>query len=257
MTIPAVILAGGKNHAAMQAATGVDNRALTPLGARTMLDYVVSALRATLSVSEIYVVGAVPAGKGYTVVGGGETLIENLLAGLRAAQGSEGGAARVLISTSDIPFLTADGTEDFVRQGLESGADLCCSYVALSLCTECFPEMKRTAIKMREGRFTLGNLMLVNPMPLLAHPEIIQQAYAARKSPVQVARLLGLGLLGRLLLAQSVAPALLSVNALEGAVSRLLGGVRVQAILSQYPEIGTDVDKPEDVVIARRRLSGG
>ena len=34
----------------MAAATGVENRALTPLGARTMLDYVVSALREAPSV---------------------------------------------------------------------------------------------------------------------------------------------------------------------------------------------------------------
>jgi len=255
MTINAVILAGGKNNAAMQATTGVKNRALTPLGDRTMLDYVVSSLRRAPVLGEIFVVGEVPSGEGYTQVIGGETLIENLLAGLRAAQGGSG-AERVLIGTSDIPFLTSESIEDFVRQGMESGADLCCSYVSLTRCLEKYPEMKRTAIKLSEGRFTLGNLMLVNPVPLLAHPEIIQQAYAARKSPVQVARLLGLGLLGRLLLARTVSPSLLTVAALEKAVSRLLGGIRVSAILSAYPEIGTDVDKPEDVSIARRLLTG-
>ena len=256
MTINAVILAGGKNNAAMQAVTGVENRALTPLGDRAMLDYVIAALRRAPGIGEIFVVGDVPSGEGYTQAAGGQTLIENLLAGLRAAQ-SGGEAERVLVGTSDIPFLTPESVEDFVRQGRTSGADLCCSYVSLAQCLQKYPDMKRTAIKMREGRFTLGNLMLVNPLPLLAHPEIIQQAYAARKSPVQVARLLGLGLLGRLLLAQTLSPALLPVTALEQAVSRLLGGVRVSAILSAYPEIGTDVDKPEDVVIARQLLAEG
>ncbi len=242
------------------AATGVENRALTPLGGRTMLDYVVKALRQSPSVGSIYVVGPVPASSDYQQVTGGETLLQNLMAGLRAAEAggsSPQNAGQVLVSTSDIPFLTPESVEDFVGRGVESGADLCCPFVSVALCYARFPEMKRTAIKMREGRFTLGNLMLVNPRFLLAHQDTIQRAYDARKSPVQMARLLGLGLLGRLVLAQTVSPSLLTIPLLEAGVSRLLGGgCRAVGIETQYPEIGTDVDKPEDVVIARRMLAG-
>ena len=260
MSVNAVVLAGGKNKAEMREMTGVENRALTPLGAQTMLDYVISALHSAPAVRQIYVVGAVPPSRQYTLLTGGSTLIENLLTGLQAGTrqgvGESGGEERILVSTSDIPFLTAESVDDFVREGLATGADLCCSYVALDRCLEKYPEMKRTAIKLREGRFTLGNLMLVNPAPLLAHPEIIEAAYAARKSPIKVARILGLGLVGRLLLAQTLFPNALAVSDLELAVSRLLGSIKAAAILSAYPEIGTDVDKPEDVVIARRLLSG-
>ena len=255
MTVDVVVLAGGKNSAEMAAATGVENRALTPLGARTMLDYVTSALRGTASVGELYVVGPVPAGPDYHQVAGGETLLDNLMAGLRAAEAGRGGD-RVLISTSDIPFLTPAAVEDFIGQAAQSGGDLCCSYVPVELCYARFPDMKRTAIKVREGALTLGNLMLVNPHFLRANQETVSRAYAARKSPLQVARLLGAGFLARLLLAQFVAPSLLTVGALEQSVSRLLGsGGRAVGIRSEYPEIGTDVDKPDDVAIARRMLS--
>lgn len=257
MRVDAVVLAGGRNSAEMAAATGVENRALTPLGARTMLDYVTSALHGTPSIGEIYVVGEVPAGPDYHNVRGGETLPDNLMAGVRAAEAG-GGRDRVLISTSDIPFLTPEAVEDFLVRAVQSGADLCCSYVPVDLCYARFPDMKRTAVKLREGSLTLGNLMLVNPHFLRTHQETISRAYAARKSPVQVARMLGLGLLARLLLAQFFAPSLLTVGALEQSVSRLLGsGARAAGIRSEYPEIGTDVDKPEDVAIARRMLAGG
>ena len=255
MTVNAVVLAGGMNKAEMLEITGVSNRALTPLGTRTMLEYVTEALHHSPTVGQIFVVGEVPPGDNYTQISGGTTLIANLLAGLKAAQQS-GSSESILVSTSDIPFLTPESVEDFVYQGLASGADLCCSYVSLTRCYEQYPEMKRTAIKLREGRFTLGNLMLVNPAPLLAHPEIIEAAYAARKSPVQVAKLLGLGLLGRLLLAQTISPSLLTIRMLEQAVGRLLGGIPTAAIQSNYAEIGTDVDKPDDVAIARRLLEG-
>lgn len=257
MKADVVVLAGGRNGAEMAAATGVENRALTPLGARTMLDYVTSALHEAPSVGEVYVVGEVPAGPNHHGVRGGETLLDNLMAGVRASEAG-GGGDRVLISTSDIPFLTPAAIEDFLVRAAQSGADLCCSYVPVALCYARFPDMKRTAVKVREGPLTLGNLMLVNPHFLRTHQETISRAYAARKSPIQVARMLGGGLLARLLLAQFVAPSLLTVGALEQGVSRLLGGgARAVGIRSEYPEIGTDVDKPADVAIARRLLAGG
>ena len=254
MTVDVVVLAGGSNDAGMEAATGVSNRALTPLGGRTMLDYVVSALRGSASVRNVFVVGEVPAGDGYRVVTGGATMLDNLMAGLGVAGAQE----RVLVSTSDIPFLTAESVDDFVRRAVESRADLCCPFVSVALCRERFPEMKRTAIKLREGQFTLGNLVLVNPSFLTEHRDTIQNAYAARKSPLKMASLLGWGLLARLVLAQTVSPSLLTVGALEAGVGRLLGGgCRAVGLESGFPEIGTNVDKPDDVVIARRMLGGG
>ncbi len=250
MTMNAVVLAGGRNSPEMAAATGTENRALTPIGTRTMLDYVVSALDKAPSVGKIFVVGPVPQSDRYTQIAGRETLLENLLAGLEAAGDEE----QVLVSTSDIPFLTPSAAEDFAIRASAIRADLCCSYVPLAVCTQKYPEMKRTAVKLAEGRFTLGNMMLVNPQFLQTKQEAITAAYAARKSPVQVAKLLGLGLLGRLVGAQVLAPGLLSVAGLEAAVSRALGG-QAAGVCSAYAEIGTDVDRPEDVAIARRILA--
>lgn len=255
ITVNAVVLAGGKNGPEMQAATGVENRALTPLGGTTMLGCVVAALAATMAVGRVFVVGPVPSSEEYTNVTGGETMLDNLMAGLAAAQEGDG---PVLVSTSDIPFLTPASVEDFVRQALASQGDLCFSYVPVDLCYAKYPQMKRTAIKVREGKVTLGNLFLINPRFLIAHQETIMQAYAARKSPFQVGRLLGWGLLARFLGAQTLSPTLLSVAQLEAGVGRLIGGgCRVAAICSKFPEIGTDVDKPDDVALARKMLDGG
>lgn len=253
MSINAVVLAGGKNGPEMRAATGVENRALTPLGGTTMLGCVVAALTAAASLGRVFVVGPMPPSPEYTTVTGGETMLYNLMVGLTAAQAD--GDGMVLVSTSDIPFLTSAAVEDFVRQASASGADLCFSYVPVELCYAKYPQMKRTAIKVREGKVTLGNLFLVNPRFLIAHQKTIMQAYAARKSPFQVGRLLGWGLLARFLGAQFLSPTLLPVSELVGSVGRLIGGgCRVSAIRSGFPEIGTDVDKPDDVAAARELL---
>ncbi|MES2461823.1 MAG: hypothetical protein V4671_14660, partial [Armatimonadota bacterium] len=64
----------------------------------------------------------------------------------------------------------------------------------------------------------------------------------------------GPGLLLRLL-ASRVVPGMLSITHLEAAVGRVIGGAKARAIITPYAEIGVDIDKPEDVRIARAALS--
>lgn len=256
MTVDAIILAGGMNSPAMQAVTHTDVRALTPLGAHTMLDYVVQALTAAPTVSRLFVVGNVPAGDAYQQIPPGDTLMDNLFAGIAAAQQGRT-ASRLLISTSDIPFVTPGSVEDFIAQSLAADADFCYPIIPIGICRAAYPQMKRTTVRLREGTFTGGNLMLVNPAFMLAQRDTLGRAYAARKRPLQLGAMLGWGLLARLLLAQTLAPSLLTVPQLEQGVAHLLGhGCRARAIQTRYPEIGTDIDSPEDIAIARQLLTG-
>ncbi len=248
-----VVLAGGKNDDAMRAATGVTNRALTPMGdGKTMLDFVVGALRGASSVWQIVVVGDVPAGRGFRQIAGGETLLDNLLAGLNAV----GGDAPVLVATADIPFLTPAGVDDFIAQATQSGADICYPIVPMTIYAARFPTLKRTTLKVREGEFTGGNLILVNPRLIRERRETVRQVYDARKSVWQIGRMLGWGMLTRIALAQKLAPSLLPLASLESAVARLLGeGCRAAAIRTDHAEIGTDIDRPEEIPLARDLLA--
>lgn len=256
MTIDTIILAGGKNSPAMQAVAQTPVRALTPLGPGTMLDCVVVALADAPSVGRLFVVGDIPASDAYTQIPQGATLMDNLFAGIAAAC-QDLPAARLLVSTSDIPFLTPAGVEDFVAQSLAADADFCYPIIPIEACRAAYPQMKRTTVRLREGTFTGGNLMLVNPQFMLAQREPLARAYAARKRPFQLGAMLGWGLLARLLLAQTLAPNALSIPLLEQGVARLLGGgSRARAIVTHYAEIGTDIDSPEDVAVARQLLGG-
>lgn len=250
-TVNAVVLAGGRNSEAMRAATGVENRALVRLGTRTMLEHVVAALSDSETVGEIVVVGDVPPGAGYRVIAPGATLVDTLFAGLTAL-GSERPALAV---TSDIPFLTPAAVNDFVLRAEELGADFCYPIIPLAACQARFSEMRRTSLKLREGQFTGGNLMRLNPASLQHHRETILQAFAARKSPFALGRMLGIGLTLRLLLSQTTLPQLLTIAQLETGVSRLLG-CRAAALITDYAEIGADVDKPDDLTVAQALLSG-
>jgi GTP:adenosylcobinamide-phosphate guanylyltransferase len=244
--IPAVILAGGKAKPEIVAMTGVENRALIPIGGRTMLDLVVSALQESSTVAGITVVGNLPHSGHYKSVTDQGGFVENLFAGIQAAES----ASLVLVTTVDVPFVTAEVVGDFVVNGMKLGVDIVYPIVEVERCYERFPGVKRTAIGLKEGRFTGGNMMLMRPDFLMAHRERIASAYAARKTPVKLAGLLGLGTVFRVGLSIAGLRSALNLAALERAAGRVLGG-KARAYISPFPEIATDIDRPSDLEAIR------
>ncbi|MGO8671998.1 MAG: molybdenum cofactor guanylyltransferase [Capsulimonadaceae bacterium] len=249
--VNAVVLAGGEATPAMKVATGVPNRALVPLGDRVMLDYVIDALSDS-DIKSIWVVGNVPSSSRYEKVVEKGDLFDNMVAGLTAAD-----SPRCLVATSDIPFLTTEAVNAFLNAALDRDADIVYPIIPMTSYRGKFGAMKRTTLRVREGEFTGGNLMLLRTDFIVGQADRIRAAYTARKDVLRLGAMLGPGLLLRVLAAQTLSPALLSLPMLEAAVARLLGDARVTALVTPYPEIGTDVDRPEDVEIARRLLDPG
>jgi GTP:adenosylcobinamide-phosphate guanylyltransferase len=244
--VPAVVLAGGKAKPEMIAAAGIENRALIPFNGRTMLGHIVSALQDAPGVGRIVVVGSVPESPEYTRVDDQGGFVENIFAGLAIV----GDAEYALITTSDLPFVSGEAVEDFVTRGRALGVDIVYPVVEVDDCYRRFPGIRRTAVAFREGRFTGGNMMLVRPRSMMAHRDRIAQSYAARKSPLRLAWMLGPGIVLRGAIALSPLPSPLTLPAVEKAVGRLLGGT-ARALLSRYPEIATDIDRPDDLSAIR------
>lgn len=222
----AIVLAGGRPEG-----LPVGSKADWMIGGRTMADHVVHALRRVPDVTKI----AVPRGDG--------TLVENLLAAL------EGLTVRddeyVLISSCDIPFLTTEAVRDFLA-GCEPGSDFYYPVVSRDVCEERFPGVKRTCVKLREGTFTGGNLFLIKAGKLPALSSLLGRLYEKRKSPAALAAELGYGMVVRLVCSSLFGT--LRIAELELAAERLTG-LKVKAVISRYAEIGTDIDKVEDLTL--------
>jgi hypothetical protein len=95
---------------------------------------------------------------------------------------------------------------------------------------------------------TGGNVFLIRPQVILKSRDRIEQAFALRKRPLQLSRLLGFKFLIKLLTGR------LEVAEIEARVEEILG-MKGAGILSLYPEIGVDVDKPSDLNLARALLA--
>jgi hypothetical protein len=149
-----------------------------------------------------------------------------------------------------MPYITADVVQEFVRGAAALNADLVYPVVPVSLCLERFPGLRRTSVPVREGRLTGGNMVLVSREFMEAQRERILAAYAARKSPLRLA--LMLGLTPTVLVGASVASrrGCIGIPRLERAASRLVGGV-ARALLMERPEIATDVDRLSDIEALR------
>lgn len=243
--MPCVILAGGKAKPDLQALTGQENRALVVVQGKRMLDTAVEAVRTSGRIGSVAVVGDVPESGDYARLEDQGSFVGNVFAGARYFTDSP----YLLFATSDLPFLTGESVAHFVEEALkrgeESQAALLYPIISVARCYERFPGVKRTSLKLREGVFTGGNLMLVRPRILAAQQARVAEAYAARKSPLRLATMLGMGTVIRLLLSQTLSPNLLTIPFLEMGVSRVLGA-EARAVICEDVEIATDLDRPSD-----------
>ncbi|NLM46941.1 MAG: NTP transferase domain-containing protein [Firmicutes bacterium] len=247
--VDAIILAGTTGPTALTEAERVANKAFIRIGERIMLQYVHAALKQAAGVGRIAVVGpeaeikACLEDQDVLVVQEGKTIVENVKHGVEALQ-PEG---YFLVCSADIPFLTPGAVEDLISACNPFTADFYYPIVERGDNDKRFPGVRRTYVKLAEGEFTGGNIILVNPGCLeLALPRL-ERVFALRKSPLKLAALLGFGFLVKLFFRK------LTINELEKRFSELFA-VTGKAVVSRYPEIGTDVDKLSDLALARRLL---
>ncbi len=238
--VTAVVLAGGRSKPDLLALTGVSNRALLQIEGETMLARVVRALRESAWVDRVYVVGDVTPPKGCDSLPDTGDFVENVLQATSLVADEQ----YLLYATADTPFLTSQAVADFVSRALESGAEMCYPIIPLELCVQRFPNMPRTALSLREGTFTGGNLLLVRAGVVRRQAELLRRAFAARKSVWAMAKILGAPIILRVVLAKLVSPKLLSVQHIKRRVEQLMRAT-AQEIVTDYVEIGVDIDRAE------------
>lgn len=250
-TVPAVVLAGGGISGELAAMTGASRRAMIPLAGRPMVAHVLRALRGAKCISRIALVGpediwpAVDSSLYDIRAPSGAGLAESLFSGLQCLEAN----SETLTVTGDLPLLTPEAVDDFVSQALSSGADVNYSIIPKHDCAARFPGGKRTYVRTKEGIFTGGNCTLLRADVIAEKEDLIRRLYQARKSIVRLAAVLGPSFVWRLAFGG------LSIADVERRAAQILG-VKAKAIVSHYPEIGFDVDKPVDLEMVRRMIEG-
>jgi GTP:adenosylcobinamide-phosphate guanylyltransferase len=249
--IPALVLAGGTTAPEFAAAAGVPatpgSRALAEIHGRPMVEYVVQALRAAARIDSVLL--AAPAG--FPAVPGvvaqlaaDGTLTENIAQGLARVPGAD----TVLLVTADLPFLTPAAVDDFVDRAGRLAADCCYAAIPLEACERRFPGTRRTTVRVAGRRLTGGNVVLQRAAAFPRQAAAIAEAYRRRKNPFYLARLIGPASVVKLALGR------LTQADIERGASRVMHA-DCRILITEYAELGTDVDKPADLDLARRYLA--
>lgn len=248
-TMSAVVLAGRRNDGKLKDCATEEWEALIDIGGRPMVSYVLDALLSSSYVGHIFLVaprdvfGQIYESDRVSVIEPGDSIVENCLKGCHATP--EGGF--VLISTSDLPFLSADVVDAFVRQCFEKDADFYYPAVLRDAVENRFPGVKRTFVSIKDGDFTGGNVFVARRSVIDTVASKAGAFIENRKSPIKQAGVLGWGFIIKLLLHT------LTIDELERTITRSFGA-RAAAVVTSASEIGVDVDKPSDLALARSML---
>jgi len=243
----AIVLAGGGREPGLDAA--VANKGFLEIAGRPLLAHVLAALRGARGVGRIAVVGPLEAIRAVSgevvIVPDGGSIMDNVV----RAQGALAARDPVLVVASDIPLLTPAAVEAFLAACAANGADFYYAIVPQEAMVRVFPGARKTFVRVTDGTFTGGSVMLVNPVVIDRVRDFVERVIAARKKPWMLAQLFGWSIV------MKFASGRLSIAEMEAKVRELLG-ITARAVIIADPVLALDVDmgKPENLALIRTAL---
>ncbi len=245
--MPAIVIAGGRLEGEFAERAGTAIKALAPMhGGAPLISAILASLRSSPRIGAIVVIGphddlsgAVTLPAAAVILEEGQTGPENVQRGLRfLSEKVAPSAERVLVCTSDMPFITAAALESLV-EAAPTDADIVYPVVERSAYERAFPGSPNAFARLAGSEYTGGGVLIVRPRAIAANAALIETVFRARKSQVAMARLLGLPFLLRFLMKRlTVAEAEQRATQITGCVCRALVGAPV--------EVSADVDSLAD-----------
>ncbi len=196
MTFDAILPAGGRVPDDFAAEAGTSVKALIELGGQSVLERTLVALAQTGRVRRSVVIGgeevhAHPASRlAGEILPEGASGPDNIYRGLESLLAQPEPPDKVLIVTTDLPFLSAELINDFLAKApLEK--DICLPLIRQSAFLERFPGAGATFVKLRDENWTAGCVYTLDTQALMRCRPHIERVFENRKSKLGMAKLLG------------------------------------------------------------------
>lgn len=251
--VDVILPAGGRIGGAFAEAAGVEIKALIRVGGKSVLQHTIDILRASGRVGRIVVIGSKPELGDETdgadaVIAEGATGPENVYKGLGWLGEQPAPAARALVLTTDLPYLTPETITGLLDRCPDNG-DICVPGVTRAELEAAFPGAPTIWTQLAGEEWTMGCGFVVSPAALLAARPRVEQVFDARKSQLKMVALLGIGFVIRFALRR------LTVDEIVDRCSKLLG-CRAVVVRGAPPGLAMDLDEPADYEFACRRMAG-
>lgn len=239
--VGAIILGAGQDRLATE--LGYAAKGLIPVNDIPLGEHVMRAARASQNIATTTYVG--PANWEFAPsehhVPGGERLVDSLEAGTNSVLEFSPPVDWVLIITADLPHLTTEDIDVFLREcepAIAGGAQLCYSVVPKPVMEAAYPGEKRTYVPLADGHVTGGNLGLVHKDLIPKLLEFVEEIFVNRKNPFALARMFGIGTILALLFRRA------RIAGIEQRAENLIGAP-LRAVLTSRAAIANDVDAAE------------
>lgn len=241
--VDVIVPAGGTINESFARVVGTNNKALIKLEGRSVIRNTLECLRGLNWVRRIVVIGSEAvkieaAGLADEVLKEGTTGPENIFNGLRWLTNEFSPSERVMIVTSDLPFLTGDILRSFLEK-CPLDKDFCVPLISKDSFDETFPGATATFVTMQDGTWTTGCAYLATAKGLFTAMPHIEKVFELRKSKLGMARMLGPRFVYGYLTKK------LTVRDVEDKVRDLLKCSGV-AVPNSPPELSYDIDYIED-----------
>lgn len=166
----------------------------------------------------------------------------------RGLENYEGNSKYALFATADIPLITKKSIDDFIEKAQLLRADIVYPIIPENSVKSRFSGTSRTYITLADGKFTGGNVFLVNRFVVDGLIETVNYIFDLRKSPIKLVKILGFMFLVKLLLRR------LTIAEVESKCSAILE-LNCKALVTEHAELGVDVDKESDLELVVNELS--
>lgn len=246
-TYPVVLLAGGKTpEKILMDGEKEEERAFIEIGGKPMVVWVIEALKECKYCKPIFCIGnpvrlMETAGLiSEEVTADTGSLLGNFILGVEHFREHQ----KVLIVTCDIPLITSSILTDLLNQVETIDAEIYYPIIDVKYFDAKFKGARRTTQYLKEGVFTGGNIFVVMPEVVLRNRARIEAVIRDRKSPAKLIKLFGLPFILKFAMRK------LDLAGLEAKASEILCA-KMRGVRTSHPEVGFDVDKPEDLALAR------
>ena len=250
----AIISAGGypKPDESLYPITQGGNKALIDIGGKPMLQWILDALNGCQRIEKVILVGLPEGAKlqsrhPLTRVDNHGDLFENVRAGAEALLRLDPAAEISLLLPADVPAVTSMMIDWMINRIQGQSYDIFYSVVERSVMEKRYPQSKRTYTRLKDIEICGGDVHAFRPAFAVQDNPLWERILAARKNPLKQASLVGLDTLFLLLTRQ------MTLEQLVAFIGRKLG-MRGQAVLLPYAEMGMDVDKDFQLEIMRAEL---
>ncbi len=243
-TFDAILPAGGKIDAEFAQRAGTDNKALILIGGKTLLGRAIDELNATGRIRNTVVIGpeeilnSDDAQRATYKLPQGATGPDNIFLGLNHLLKEPEPPQKVLIVTTDLPFITAAAINDFLDR-CPPDADIGVPLIRESDFHKRFPGTTATFVKLKDDSWTTGNIFLLDVKELIKIKPQIDRVFENRKSKAGMARLLGPVFVLKWLTKR------LTLVDVEAKIMKMLG-CKGAAITDSSPELHLDIDFLDD-----------